>query len=81
MNDYTTMLLAAGRMDDRLREAEQVRRARLVASGAPARDSAISRLVQRVRAVGLGFGPAPAAARPERTPPPTSTSATEVCAC
>jgi hypothetical protein len=80
MNDYTTMLIAAGRMDDRLREADQIRRARLVASGARGRESAISRLVGRVRAIGLA-GPAAPAARPERTAEPTSTPATEVCAC
>jgi hypothetical protein len=80
MNDYTTMLIAAGRMDDRLREAERIRRARLVISGAPGRVSAISRLVRRVRAIGLA-GPAAAAARPERRAAPTSTPATEICAC
>ena len=44
MNDYTALLIATGRMDDRLHEAERARLATLAARRAPGRGSLWSRL-------------------------------------
>jgi hypothetical protein len=52
MNDYTAMLIATGRMDDLLREAERIRLARLARRPAPAHGSGLARLLRQVRGSG-----------------------------
>ena len=83
MNDYTTMLIATGRMNDRLREAEMTRRAALATRHfGPMRGRVLRRLLAQVRAL-RGREVAPlgdVTPRPERTKTLTAPSG-EVCAC
>ena len=80
MNDYTTLLMATGRMDDRLREAEQRRLARLAADhGAPSRVPAAGSLRRQIRRFGRAFGNA--GRRRGRGGQRIGASSTEVCAC
>jgi hypothetical protein len=67
MNDYTTLLIATGRMDDLLREADRARLAALVKRPAPGRASLWTwiRRFRRPGPVETGSG----TARPLATPP------------
>ena len=53
MNDYTTLLIATGRMDDRLREAERDRLAALVARPSSDGGSVRFRLRRLLRPAGV----------------------------
>jgi hypothetical protein len=52
MNDYTAMLMTTERMNDRLREADRMRQARLATRIAPAHGSVLGRLLGQVRGSG-----------------------------
>jgi hypothetical protein len=52
MNDYTTLLIATGRTEDRLREAARARLATMAAGGARDRGSVLQRLVRRAASRG-----------------------------
>ena len=63
MNDFTTLLIATGRMEDRLREAERDRLAAHAARPTPGRASLWARLrwLRRLGSVGSGTGRRPVA--------------------